>query len=149
MSALGGRPMSIAVGDALPEFSHTFTAVDLMAYGAATWDWHRNHYDQRRARELDFKDAFVDGQNFGSIFAREAMHWAGPRGFIRKMSLKFRSMVFVGETVTGGGSVSGLHVEGDRQIVTMEQHLRTDDELAATSVIEMRLPVRPIGEVER
>jgi acyl dehydratase len=132
----------IAVGDALPEFSHTFTEVDLMAYGAATWDWHRNHYDQRRARELNFKDAFVDGQNFGSIFAREAMRWAGPQAFIARMSLKFRSMVFVRESITGGGVVSALRFEGERQVATIEQFLRKGDELAASSLTEIRLPVR-------
>ena len=41
---------TVKVGDALPAFERSFTAVDLMAYGAATWDWHRLHYDLDFAR---------------------------------------------------------------------------------------------------
>ena len=35
----------VKVGEALPLLQKTFTTADLVAYGAATWDWHRLHYD--------------------------------------------------------------------------------------------------------
>jgi hypothetical protein len=140
MSEPARRNAAIAVGDALRVFSQTFAEVDLMAYGAATWDWHRNHYDQPRAQELKFKDVFVDGQNFGAIFAREAMLWAGPAGFIRRMRLTLRTMVFVRETVVGGGKISALRPEGDYQVLTIDQHLNKGDAIVATCVTELRLP---------
>jgi acyl dehydratase len=131
----------IVAGDTLPEFAKTFTEVDLMAYGAATWDWHRNHYDQRFARELAFKDSFVDGQNFGAIFAQQIMRWAGPRAFIAKMSLKFRAMVHARESVTGEGRVSALRVEAGYRVATIEQRLMKGGELAASATSEVRLPI--------
>jgi acyl dehydratase len=134
----GVSALAIRVGYMLPEFRQTFTEVDLMAYGAATWDWHRNHYDQHRVEQLDFEHPFVDGQNFGSIFARELMHWAGPAGFIRRMGLRFHTMVYAGDTLIGGGNVTEIHRENDHLILQIAQHLHKDETIAATCATELR-----------
>ena len=47
------------VGESLPVLEKTFNAVDLFAYGAATWDWHRMHYDAELARSKVNGDVVV------------------------------------------------------------------------------------------
>ena len=70
-------------GDLLPPFEKTFTTVDLFAYGAATWDWHRMHYDAELARSKGFAAPVIDGQMYGAVFAQVAMRWAGPGRWTR------------------------------------------------------------------
>ena len=130
----------IAVGTALPAFEKTFRPVDLMAYGAATWDWARVHYDLPYAKTLAFPNVFVDGQNWGAIFAKQAMDWAGPRGFVVKMSLRFKTMVFAGDSVALVGSVADIRTDAPFRIITLDQRITKGDQLVATCITEARLP---------
>jgi len=114
-------------GDSLPPFEKTFTTVDLFAYGAATWDWHRMHYDAEHARSKGFSAPVIDGQMYGALFARVAMRWAGPKAFVTKMSLRMKSMAFAGDTLRAEGSATS--VEG--AVVVVEQRLMRGDRLIA------------------
>jgi acyl dehydratase len=130
----------VNVGDTLPSFDKTFTAADLMAYGAATWDWHRVHYDLVRAKEFSFPNVFVDGQTYGSIFARHAMDWFGPKAFIKKMSVRYRTMVFAGESIKGKGEVVDIQVAGEHAVVVISQVLMKGDSVVAACRTEAHLP---------
>ena len=104
-------------GDTLPPLEKTFTTVDLFAYGAATWDWHRMHYDAEYARGKGFPGPVIDGHMYGAVFASVAMKWAGPRAFMRKMSLKMKSMAFAGDTLRAEGTVT--EVSGDSVVIQL------------------------------
>ena len=123
-------------GDRLPPFEKTFTAVDLFAYGAATWDWHRMHYDAELARSKGFAAPVIDGQMYGAIFASVAMRWAGPRAFMTKMSLRMKSMAFAGDKLRAEGSVSSAA----GAVVVVEQKLLRGDRVIAecTSSLSLR-----------
>jgi acyl dehydratase len=123
-------------GDKLPALEKTFTTVDLFAYGAATWDWHRMHYDAELARSKGFAAPVIDGQMYGAVFARAALSWAGPRGFITRLSLKMKSMAFAGDTLRAEGTV--VSVEGNA--VTLEQRLMNGERVIAecTSSLSLR-----------
>ena len=122
-------------GDPLPPFEKTFTAVDLFAYGAATWDWHRMHYDVELARSKGFAAPVIDGQMYGAVFARVAMRWAGPRAFINKMSLRMKSMAFAGDTLRAEGSVTSV---GEATVV-LEQRLTRGDRVIAECTTSLSL----------
>jgi acyl dehydratase len=126
----------IKVADKLPLLEKRFTTVDLVAYGAATWDWHRLHYDIEYARSRKLPGVIVDGQAFGALLARAALDWAGPRAFIAKMSLRMKSMAFAGDTLRAEGSVSA--VQQDK--VVLLQKLMNQDRVAAEATTEIRLP---------
>lgn len=135
------RPQDLSIGQLLPPISKTFSAADLMAYGAATWDWHRVHYDLVRAREIGFPNVFVDGQTYGAIFARHAMDWLGPKAFIRKMRLQYRTMVFAGETIAGTGAVIEVQILDDCAIVVLSLELTKDTQLVSSCRMDVRLPL--------
>lgn len=122
-------------GDPLPPFEKTFTAVDLFAYGAATWDWHRMHYDVDLARSKGFAAPVIDGQMYGAVFARVAMRWAGPRAFINKMSLRMKSMAFAGDTLRAEGSVTSV----SEATVVLEQRLTRGDRVIAECTTSLSL----------
>ena len=86
-------------GDKLAPLEKAFASVDLFGYGAATWDWHRMHYDAELARARGLPAPIIDGQMYGAVFARAALEWAGPRGFITRLSFKMKSMAFAGDTL--------------------------------------------------
>lgn len=123
----------------MPEHGHTFTEVDLVSYGAATWDWHRLHYDQAHAREKQLPGVLIDGQAFGAIFARELMQWAGPRAFITRMGLKMRSMAFAGDHLVAKGTVVAVEPHPDHSVVRVTQQLLCDTRLVAEAATELKL----------
>ena len=94
------------VGDTLPGIKKTFTAADLVAYGAATWDWHRLHHDVDYAVARGLEKPVIDGQMFGAMFAQAIGDWVGPRGVIEKLSVSYRAMAFAGDTLLLEGAVS-------------------------------------------
>jgi acyl dehydratase len=126
-----------APGETLPVLEKRFTEVDLVAYGAATWDWHRLHYDVEYARGRKLPGVLVDGQAFGALLARAALEWAGPRAFITKLSFRMKSMAFAGDTLRVEGSVSD--VRGN--VVVLAQRLLNKDRVTAEATTEVRLPV--------
>jgi acyl dehydratase len=131
---------SLKVGDPVPHFERSFTAVDLMAYGGATWDWHRLHYDVEFVRAMKLPKVVVDGQALGAVFAKPVLDWLGPRAFIQKLSLKYRAMVFAGDTVHGDGEITAIRPDGDHDVIAIAQRLSVGDRLAAEATAEIRLP---------
>lgn len=130
------KASDVKAGEKLPNLEKSFTSVDLVAYGAATWDWHRLHYDLDYARAKKLPGVIVDGQAFGALLARAALDWAGPRAFLARMSLRMKSMAFAGDTLRAEGEVSAIQ-QGK---ITLVQKLMNGDRVAAEATTEIRLP---------
>jgi acyl dehydratase len=92
-------------GTPLPDFKKRFHAYDLMAYGAATWDWYDVHYDRATAEAAGLPGPFVDGQQFGALFARQIRQFFGDQCFLAAMDLRFHALVHAGDLVTGRGAI--------------------------------------------
>ena len=110
----------ITVGEELPPLRKEIKVARMMAYGAATWDFIRIHYDADYARQLGFTGPFVDGQMLGGFLAQQVQDWAGPDAFLRKLGFRNRVMVYPGDVVTCHGMVSGVKLEGDEGLVECE-----------------------------
>lgn len=133
------EPQQIRIGQPLPEQAHTFTEVDLVAYGAATWDWHRLHYDKAHAQSMQIPGVLIDGQAFGAVFAREAMRWAGPTAFIQRMGLKMKSMAFAGDHLVARGHVTAIDERAGLWVVQIDQQLMCGERLVAQAISEIQL----------
>jgi acyl dehydratase len=132
---------AVTPGEALPSFSKTFGPADLVAYGAATWDWHRLHFDQSYARSVKLPNVILDGQAYGALFARQAMDWAGPRAFVSKLGFRMRAMTFAGDSLTAEGEVKEVRPGAEGATVVLAQRLKLGDgRLAADCTTELRLP---------
>ena len=126
----------IRSGETLPALEKRFTEVDLVAYGASTWDWHRVHYDVEFARKLKLPGVLVDGQAFGALLARAALEWAGPKAFIASMSFRMKSMAFAGDTLRAEGAVTEL----SGNVVVLSQRLMNAGRVSAEATTRIRLP---------
>ena len=103
----------VSVGEELSPLHKQIDLPHMMAYGAATWDFIRVHYDADYVRGLGFPGAFVDGQMLGAFLAQQVQDWAGPGGFLRKLGFRNRVMVYPGDSLVCRGVVTGLYREGD------------------------------------
>ena len=107
----------VQIGEELPVLQKNINLARMMAYGAATWDFIRIHYDADYVREQGFDGPFVDGQMLGGYLAQHVQDWAGADSFLRKLSFRNRVMVYPGDVLTCHGVVTGTHVEGDEALV--------------------------------
>ncbi|MGZ6174273.1 MAG: MaoC/PaaZ C-terminal domain-containing protein [Candidatus Binataceae bacterium] len=126
------RPDAIAleIGAPIPPLERVLTQMRLVAYGAATWDWHRLHYEPEYAAARNIPGPIVDGQMFGALLAEALIDWLGPRAFIRRMSFRLRAMVFAGETVRCEGEVASILAEADCDVVRVTQRVRVGERIA-------------------
>ena len=96
----------VQVGEDLTPLVKEIGMARMMAYGAATWDFIRIHYDADYARELGFDGPFVDGQMLGGFLTQHVQDWAGPGAFLRKLAFRNRVMVYPGDSLTCRGVVT-------------------------------------------
>ena len=118
--------IEISEGQKLPNLESTLDVVDLMAYGAATWDWHPLHYDRDYSQKLGADGPVVDGQMFGALLAKQLIDWLGPQAFITNMALRYKSMVFAGETIRCEGAVTTVA----ERAIEVSQKVRVGDRVA-------------------
>jgi acyl dehydratase len=121
-------------GDAIPPLERTLALVDLVAYGGATWDWHRMHYDREWSDKAALPGPVVDGQQLGALLAEQLLDWLGPRAFITNLSFRFKAMVFAGETVRVEGEVTGV----EDGAVRVTQRVSAGDRLAVEGTARVR-----------
>lgn len=127
-------------GQSLATGHKTFSIVDLVLYGAATWDWHRLHYDSEFTDRMQLPGPVVDGQIYGALFARQVVDAFGPTAFVRKLEFRMRAMVFAGETVQIDGVVHEVRHDPDADIVVLDQTLTRDGRPVADARTEVRVP---------
>jgi len=96
----------IQIGDEITPLVKEIGMARMMAYGAATWDFIRLHYDADYARELGFEAPFVDGQMMGGFLTQHVQDWAGPGAFLRKLAFRNRVMAYPGDSLTCHGVVT-------------------------------------------
>ena len=130
MSSRGPDAIALEIGAPIPPLERVLTQMRLVAYGAATWDWHRLHYEREYAAARNIAGPIVDGQMFGALLAEALIDWLGPRAFIRRMSFRLRAMVFAGETVRCEGEVASILAEANCEVVRVTQRVRVGERIA-------------------
>jgi len=134
----------VAVGQEVPPLRRRMGLAALVAYAAATWDFHRYHYDAEYVRSLGLRAPFVDGQMFGALLAKQLMDWAGPDAFLRRLAFRNRSLVYAGEQVVCQGKVAEKRVEGGLHLVACTLSVTGEDgrQVVDAASAEIDLPVR-------
>lgn len=104
----------ISLGQALPTLTKKIRLPDMMAYGAATYDFARIHYDAPYARSQGLPSPVVDGQMLGAFLAQLVQDWAGPRAFLKSLNFRNSGMALPGDSLTCSGSVTAIrHEDGN------------------------------------
>ncbi len=79
---------------------------DMVAYGAATWDWHRLHYDPAFAQRAGAAAPLVDGQMLGALLGEQVLRFAGSHARLARLVYRNRAPVLAGQTVVCSGTVA-------------------------------------------
>ncbi len=104
----------VVVGELLPTTEIVVTLTSFIVYAAATWDFHRYHYDDAFVKRIGLPAPFMDGQMIGALLARELMNWGGPDAFVRRLSYRQRATVYVDDTIVVSGKVTGVTADDGR-----------------------------------
>ena len=137
----------IQTGDEITPLVKEIGLARMMAYGAATWDFIRLHYDADYARELGFEAPFVDGQMMGGFLTQHVQDWAGPGAFLRKLAFRNRVMVYPGDSLTCRGLVTDVSATGEGGMVECDlwvENQRGEKVVDPASAL-LRFPLRPGG----
>ncbi len=98
----------IRTGDRLGILRRTITSVDMMAYGAATWDWNQLHFDHQYATRAGLPAPVVDGQLFGALLVQLTHRALGAEAFVHELAFDYQNMMYAGESVECDGEVTGV-----------------------------------------
>ena len=128
-------------GDSVPMLEKLVTTDVIMAYGAATWDWHRMHYDAEFARAQGLPGVMLDGQAMGAIFARALTDGFGPRAFVTKLSFRLRAMVEPGDVLRCEGEITSVDAGDGNTLIALSQRITAGGRIAAEATSELRLAI--------
>jgi acyl dehydratase len=106
-------------GEPFPSEEIKLDLTSLVIYAAATWDFHRYHYDSAFVKTLGLPAPFVDGQMIGALLASRLMRWGGPNAFVRMLGYRQRATVYVDETIVLGGTVTTNTVVNGRRVAVL------------------------------
>lgn len=132
------------VGAKMPPLVREMSSWRMVAYGGATWDWHRLHHDQQYAVSTrGMPGPIVDGQQFGGFLVLALQQWLGPDAAIRKLSFRFAAGVYMGETVRCEGEVTEALEDGIRcdlhvRVIDAEGNLLREALTAASAEVQRR-----------
>ncbi len=108
----------LELGDRIPPLALHLSIVQLVMYCAATWDFARLHYDRGYSLGgMGFPQPVVDPQMHGALVARMLTDWLSGSGFIRKLSLSYRSPCFMGDDVTYSGTVTAKYINDGEKLI--------------------------------
>jgi len=117
------------VGDEIPQLRKgPLTTAHLMRWSAAIENWHKIHYDQAYTREHEKLPGLLVNGTLKQQFILQALtDWAGPRGWVWKVSFQFRSMNVVDEELVVWGRVGGKRPSDRFGLVDLELGIRNQE----------------------
>jgi 3-hydroxybutyryl-CoA dehydratase len=97
----------IQLGDLLPEREHgPLSIVDMVRWASLQENWAHLHFDRDYVREHNRMKTFIaSGAYRQALLLRMLTDWIGPRGFLRKLSLRHTYATFEGDLCRFGGKV--------------------------------------------
>lgn len=134
-------------GCSVPPLRFRLDLKALVKYAAATWDFHRYHYDAEYCARAGMDRPFVDGQMFGALLARSLMTWAGPDAFLCRLRYRQETTVFVDETVVITGVIRRTEMEDGFRMVSAELEVTKEDgaNVIREASAKVRLPAAGDG----
>lgn len=134
----------IVVGERLPVLQIEVTLTSLIMYAAATWDFHRYHYDKQYVNERGFPAPFVDGQMLGALIARQLMQWGGHDAFLRRLRYRLSAMVFVADEIVLSGEVVRVEVDSGHGLAICRVDIVKSDGTNVVSAAEGTVDFGPL-----
>ena len=104
----------VAVGDAIPAREYgPLTIVDTVRWAGLQENWQHLHYDRDHVRQHNGLKTFIaSGAYRQALLMRMLTDWIGPRGWLRKISIRHIYSTFEGDRMRFSAKVVEKSVEG-------------------------------------
>ncbi|HUI13538.1 MAG TPA: acyl dehydratase [Xanthobacteraceae bacterium] len=138
----------VAAATAIPELAKgPLSEPILMRWSAAIENWHRIHYDRDFAISHDkLPNLAINGTLKQQFVVQCLRRWAGPAGWLWKVSFQFRALNLVGETLRIWARISDKRELADYGLVDLELGILNDvDRESTPGTAVVALPYRNRG----
>jgi len=132
--------VNVQVGDELPEVALPMTATHIAAGAIATRDFMPVHHDRDYANSQGAPDIFMNIISTNAYCSRYLTDWAGPEAIVKRLAIRLGVPVFPGATLTFSGTVTGVEVVGDEDVIDLELRAATDLGDHVTGTARLTLP---------
>jgi acyl dehydratase len=97
----------INIGESLPSREHgPLTIVDTVRWAGLQENWQHLHFDRDHVRQHNGLRAFIaSGAYRQALLIRMLTDWIGPRGWLKKISVRHTYSTFEGDLMRFGGRV--------------------------------------------
>jgi acyl dehydratase len=125
----------VEVGMTIPTLDKgRMTPLHIMRWSASTENWHRIHYDQAFAREVDgLPDILVNGSWKQQVLCQFVKDWVRPLGWLWKIRFRFRDMDIKSARITVHGQVTDTATVDGLGYVRCSIEMRNDSGRATTT----------------
>ena len=133
--------LPVEEAQALPSVTRAIRQEDIRLYAEASGDFNPIHVDEEFAKGTPFGGTIAHGMMVAASLS-EVMGRAFGIAWARsgRMKLRFKAPVRPGDTITAGGTVKAVRVEGDDAVVDCSLEVRRQDGQAAiTGTASVRL----------
>lgn len=135
----------IHLGDPLPSREYgPLTIVDTVRWAGLQENWQHLHFDRDHVREHNGLRTFIaSGAYRQALLMRTLTDWIGPRGFLRKFSLRHTYSTFEGDLMRYSGRVAEKSPTPDDPWITCElEGTNQDGRQILTGRCTLVLPAR-------
>ena len=128
---------SVRVGDALPEVAETIERLDLVRYAGASGDFNPIHWNDEVARAVGLPGVIAHGMYSMGVAARMVTGWAGDPAAVKRLRVRFSTMIEPGQTLTAKGEVA--EVNGHRVLVRFHAEDEKGEKVLKNGEAELEL----------
>ncbi len=107
-------------GMELPPRQRTTSTTQLFLFSAITRNPHRIHYDRAFAESEEHPDVLVHGPLHGAMLCSYVTEWAGPGGWLHRVSYQNRGRATPRDTLTFKGRVTRAYRQDNQNAVELE-----------------------------
>jgi acyl dehydratase len=133
----------VAVGTEIAPLRKHPSRRQLVMWAGASGDFYEIHYDTEFARRNQLDDVIVHGRLKASFLGQLLTGWAGPDGWLKRLSCRFKGTDPANEDMLVRGVVTGKRMEDAEHLVDVEVWTeRTDGTKTTQGTATIQLPAR-------
>ena len=130
-------------GFEIPSLTKEATTRQLVQYAGASGDFYEIHYDKDFAIDTGLSGVIIHGALKNAFLGTLMTDWAGPLGFLRKLSCQYRGMDYPNQRLTAKGTVTRKYQENGRFLVDCDILLENSSgEITTPGTATVELPCR-------
>ncbi|MEA2647094.1 MAG: hypothetical protein QOE92_2177 [Chloroflexota bacterium] len=134
-----GAGTTLKVGEEVLDLEVTHTREQVKAYADASGDQNPIHQDDEVARAVGLPGVIAHGMlNYG-LLSRAVTDWLGDPGRLRRLSVRFSTMVQPGDTVTCRGTVASVDEAAGTAVLSVSMQNQRGEKVLSHGEAEIAL----------